>query len=267
MFPFERLNKIKSILTEKKQLDVSTLSSMLNVTEVTIRRDLEKLENENFLTRTHGGAVIIEETHNDNSVVKLEEDTANSEHRKIIGQIASYFVNDGDVVFLGPGQVSRYIARALKGKKNLTVLTNDLLVAIDLAVHAPEVKVLCPGGELNSGDFQLYGRSTESAIKKLYFNIAFIDVDGVSLQRGYTVSSLDKAYIASDVMAVSKISIAVCDYTKFNLNSFAPLGPIQMFKTLISNEQTPEEYKEYFFKNGIQFFCTFDVYKGSIQRG
>jgi Transcriptional regulators of sugar metabolism len=266
MFPIERLNKIKNILTEKKQLDVSTLSSMLNVTEVTIRRDLEKLENENFLVRTHGGAVLIEENNDDNTLVSLEENASTSEHRKIIGQIASYFINDGDVIFIGPGSVSRYIARALKGKKNLTVVTNDLLVSIDIAVHAPEVKVICPGGELNPGDFQLYGRSTESAIKKLYFNIAFIDVDGVSIERGYTVSSMDKAYITSDVMSVSSTSIAVCDFTKFNLNSFVPIGPIHMFKTLISNEQTPEEYKEYFFKNGIQFFCTFDVYKGTTQR-
>lgn len=261
MFPRERLNKIKNILTERKQVDVSTLSSMLNVTEVTVRRDLEKLENENFLTRTHGGAVVNEEASEQKAVFTLEENASSSEQRKTIGNIASRFVNDGDVVFLGPGHVSRYIARALKGKKNVTAVTNDLLVAMDAALYAPEIKVICPGGELNSGDFQLYGRVTEEAIKKLYFNIAFIDVDGVSLQRGYTVGSLDKAYIISDVMAVSKMTIAVCDYVKFGHNSFAPLGPIQMFKTLISNEQTPEEYKEFFFKNGIQLFCTFDVYR------
>jgi len=261
MFPTERLNKIKKILTEKTQVDVSTLSSMLNVTEVTIRRDLEKLENENFLVRTHGGAVINDGASEQSPIFTFGEDTSNSEQRTIIGNIASRFVNDGDVVFLGPGHVNRYIARALKGKKNVTAVTNDILVAMNAAFYAPEIKVICPGGELNSGVFQLYGRITEKAIKDLHFNIAFIDVDGVSIQRGYTVSSLDKAYILSDVISISEMSIAICDYMKFGQNSFAPLGPIQLFKTIISNEQTPEEYKEFFFKNGIQLFCTFDVYR------
>jgi DeoR/GlpR family transcriptional regulator of sugar metabolism len=264
MFPAERLNKIKEMLLEKKQLNVSTLSKKLHVTEVTVRRDLEKLENENFLTRTHGGAILNESTETLEVRNVLIEEAPNSEQYKIIGEIANYFINDDDVVFLGAGTVNRYIARALKGRSKVSVVTTDLLVALDLSTYVPEVKVICPGGDINPHKFQLHGRITEDAIKKLYFNIAFINVDGVSLEKGYTVDSIDKAYIADDVASVSKKTIAVCDYTAFNQTSFAPLGPINLYKTIISSEQTPQEYKEYFFNNKIQFFCTFDIYERKI---
>jgi len=260
MFPAERLNKIKEMLLEKKQLDVTTLSKKLHVTEVTVRRDLEKLENENFLIRAHGGAILNENTEAQKTKnIFIGEDT-NSEQYKIIGEIASYFVEDNDIIFLSAGAVNRYIARALKGRSNLSVITTDLLIAMDIAAYAPEIKVICPGGTLNPHKLQLHGRITEDAIKQLNFNVAFINVDGVSIDRGYTVDSIDKAYIASDVVSVSKKTIAVCDYVNFNQTSFAPLGQIDLFKTIISSEQTPQEYKEYYFKNKIQFFCTFDIF-------
>ncbi len=263
MFPAERLNKIKEILIEEKQLDITTLSQMLHVTEVTMRRDLEKLENENFLTRTHGGAVINEEQSIAKARNVFNENDPKADQHQTIGEIAKCFINDGDVIFLGAGTISRYIARALKGKSRISAVTTDLLVAMDIAIYLPEVKVIFPGGDLNPHNFQLYGRFTEQSIKNLYYNIAFINVDGVSIQRGYTVDDIDKAYIGNDVMSVSKKVIAVCDDSSFDQISFAPLGPIETFNTIISSEQTPEKYKEYFFKNGIQFFCTFDVYRRS----
>lgn len=261
MFPAERINKIKEILTKTKQIDIASLSDALNVTEVTVRRDLEKLENENFLVRTHGGAVLNEESDKKELALLEEESEEVTEDHNIIGQIASLFVNDNDVVFLSQGAVNRYIARNLKGKKNLTVVTNDLVVTLNIALFAPEINVICPGGELSAGDFQLCGRATEEAIKQLHYNIAFIDIDGISMDRGFTVSSIDKSYIAQDVLKIADRGFAVCDYRKFNTDSFVPLGKINMFRSVISNEKMPEEYKEYFFSNQKQVFCTFDTYR------
>lgn len=261
MFPAERINKIKEILTKAKQIDIASLSEALNVTEVTVRRDLEKLESDNFLLRTHGGAILNEQPQTDKADLFYDESPEIATARNTIGQIASLFVNDNNVVFLSQGPVSRYIGRNLKGKKNVTVVTNDIIVTLNIALYAPEINVLCPGGELNSGDFQLCGRNTENSIKALHYNIAFIDVDGVSKEHGYTVSSVEKAYIAQDVLSISDRTLAICDYNKFDVSSFVPLGKIDMFKSIISNEQTPEDYKEYFFTNHIQLFCTFDTYR------
>lgn len=261
MFPAERINKIKEILTETKQIDIASLSDALKVTEVTVRRDLEKLESEDFLVRTHGGAVLKEPETVQGISPLLEDRPEESSIRNTIGQIASFFVNDNDIVFLSQGAVNRYIGKNLKGKKNLTVVTNDLVVCMYIALYAPEINVICPGGELNTADYQFSGHTTENAIKKLHYNIAFIDVDGISEGCGYTVSSMNKAYIAQEVMAISDKSLAVCDYRKFDVNSFVSLGNIDLFKTVISNEQTPEKYKEFFFNNKVRLYCTFDSYR------
>lgn len=261
MFPAERVNKIKEILTKTKQIDIASLSDALKVTEVTIRRDLEKLESEDFLVRTHGGAVLKEQESTQGITPILEDSPEDSALRNTIGQIASFFVNDNDIVFLSQGAVNRYIGKHLKGKKNITVVTNDLIVCMYIALYAPEVNVICPGGELNTADYQFFGHATESAIRKLHYNIAFIDVDGISKECGYTVSSMNKSYIVQDVLPISDKSLAVCDYRKFNVNSFVSLGKIDLFKSVISNEQTPEDYKEFFFNNQIKLFCTFDSYR------
>ncbi len=262
MFPAERLTRIKDILTDKKQIDISFLSNTLNVTEVTIRRDLEKLESEGFLMRTHGGAVLAENGNGSSSTTFFEMDRDTEASLRTLGELSSFFINDNDVIFLGPGVSNRFFFYAVKEKRNLTVVTNDLAVTLFMSVHAPEVRIICPSGEVNTGDFQLYGRVGESVLSSMYFNTAFIDVDGVSLERGYTVSSMDKAYLIHDIQKSAGRSIAICDYTKFGQNSFVPLGQLDLFKTIISNEQTPKEYKEYYFRNNIQLFCTFDAYDG-----
>lgn len=259
MLPMERLNRIKKILTENKQSDVATLSQTLGVTEATIRRDLEKLENENFLTRTHGGAVLNEDEVQTLSI--LEADTQNRAIYQAISAIASCFIDNHAMIFLGPGIATRYIARGLDGKAGLTVVTSDLLVACDCAIYSPNVKTIVTGGDLGAANLQMYGRLTDAALKSLYFDTAFFDVDGVSLERGYSVSSLDKAYLIRDIFQVAKKSFAVCDYRKFNAESSAVLGPPDMFDSVISNEHAPVEFKEYYFKKDIGFYATIDAYR------
>lgn len=259
MLPMERLNKIKKILAENKQSDVATLSQLLDVTEATIRRDLEKLENENFLTRTHGGAILNEaETP---ALEILDADSQNRELYQSISAIAVCFIQNHEMIFLGPGITSRYIARKLDNIVGLTVVTSDLLIALDCAVYSPHVKVILTGGDMNSATFQMYGRLTDSALKSLYFDLAFFDIDGVSLNRGYSVSSLDKAYLIRDILGITKKSFAVCDYRKFSTESAVVLGPPDMFTTVISNEHAPSEFKEYYYKNDIGFYATIDAYR------
>ena len=264
MFPAERLDKIKNLLYEKKHVDVQFLSSTLKVTEVTVRRDLEKLELEGFLLRTHGGAVLVDPAASSSPVSfpALENPAGTDAPLKMIGTLCGFFINDNDIIFLGPGISNRYMAKALQGKKNITVVTNDLAISLYVATLAPEVRIVCPGGELNPSDMQFYGRIAERTLRDLHFNSAFIDIDGISMEKGYTVSSLNKAYLVKDILEMSEQNIALCTSDRFNQNSFVPLGDLSMFKTVISNEETPTNYKEYYFKNNIQFFCTFDAYRG-----
>ncbi len=263
MFAVERIKKIKEIVYERKKVDVITLSNELSVSDVTIRRDLEKLENESFLTRSHGGAILNEYLNVIDSQLILPLDTTNAHEKQTIGKLCSHMVNDNDTIILGPGTTSRYIAKNLDNKKNIKVVTTDILVAAELIKLSAtsDIKVVLTGGDVEASNYQLVGRIAEKAFDNFYVNIAFVEVDGVSFDRGYSVSSVEKGFIIKAIASVSKDVVAVCDYTKFNDISFSPLGPVNMFKKVVSNEQTPTEFKEYYFENNIQLVTTFDIYE------
>jgi DeoR/GlpR family transcriptional regulator of sugar metabolism len=262
MFAVERIKRIKEIVYERKKVDVITLSNELSVSDVTIRRDLEKLESENFLTRSHGGAILNEYLNNIETQLILPLDTTNAHEKLNIGKLCSNMVNDNDTIILGPGTTCRYIAKNLENKKNIKVITPDILIAIELIKLSEfsDVKVILTGGDVETSNYQLIGRIAEKAFDNFYVNISFVEVDGVSLDRGYSVETVEKGFIIKAIASASKDVVAVCDYTKFNDISFSPLGPVDMFKRVVSNEQTPDAFKEYYFQNNIQLITTFDVY-------
>ena len=129
MFAIERLNKIKELLYQEKRVDVFELSELFSVTEATIRRDLDKLEQAGFLIKIYGGAVL-------NEVETQRPFTADTEDKRIeekrmIGKIAAQMIENGDAIFLSPGTTTLEIARNLKDKK-VTVVTNDMMIGFEL---------------------------------------------------------------------------------------------------------------------------------------
>ncbi|MDO4274358.1 MAG: DeoR/GlpR family DNA-binding transcription regulator [Eubacteriales bacterium] len=257
MLPIKRLEEIKRILTANKQADVPSLAQTLNVTEATIRRDLEKLENEQFLTRTHGGAVLNEPKHMEISLFQLSEE--NIEPFENIGKTASQFIQNNDVIFLGPGICSRFIVRNLKDKINVTIVTTDLMVAHDCALYSPNISVIITGGNLNPTTLDLSGQMISNSLEAFYFNTSFFDIDGITMNRGYSVSSLNKAFLIRNVFQISKKSFALCPYNRFNVESSAIVGDINMFQSVITNEHVDPSFKEYYFQHRIQIFATFNL--------
>ena len=195
MLPIKRLEEIKRILTENKQADVPSLAQELNVTEATIRRDLEKLENEQFLTRTHGGAVLNEQETSEVSLFQLPD--IKTDIYANIGKIASQFIQNNQVIFLGPGICSRFIVRNLQPKVNVTVITSDLMVAHDCAVHSPNVSVIIPGGNLNPSTLNLSGTMTFNTLENFYFDISFFDILNLSSSSFNIFLPLLKLFIIS----------------------------------------------------------------------
>ncbi|KZL91000.1 DeoR/GlpR family DNA-binding transcription regulator [Clostridium magnum] len=264
MFAVERIRLIKELLTDKKHIDVSTLSSLLNVSEVTIRRDLEKLENQGFLTRTHGGAVI-----NDTSVYEDIPYDSNAEedpllqYRSEISDIAVQLIEDNDVILLSPGPTNLQIAKKLSSKRNVTILTNDLNIAGELSSNAGN-KVILPGGDLDPVTLNLSGKLTEENIRNFYVNQAFIEVDGVSLARGYTLQDINKTSVVKEMLNISHQKIIVCPYKAFDFIAFSQLAPISIANKVITNPQISDNYKNYFFENNIQLFTAFNTYEGGI---
>lgn len=153
MFAIERQNKIKDILLKEKRVDVYELSQRFAVTEVTIRRDLDKLEKEGYLIKIYGGAVLKEDFSPESEQPVVEDETL--EEKKLIGKIASQMIENDEAIYLSPGVTCLEIAKNLK-KKKLTVVTNDISIGAVLKDCAG-IKTIITGGDLIPSTFTLVG--------------------------------------------------------------------------------------------------------------
>jgi DeoR family fructose operon transcriptional repressor len=255
MFAIERLNKIKELLYKEKRVDVVELSELFSVTEVTIRRDLDKLEQGGFLVKIYGGAVLKETIAEQSRIVDKEDETF--QEKQMIGKIASEMIDNGDAIFLGPGRTCLEIARSLKDMR-VTVVTNDLSIGLALK-DASGIKVILTGGDLIPSTTTTVGGFALQALGGIYINKAFIGVKGAHIDSGYTVDSHEEVMIIQEVKKISSELIVVADYTKFHRTGFAKLGDLTIAKTVITNKQVPSEYKKYYFESAVKLFTTFEL--------
>lgn len=251
MFVSERLQIIKRTINDKKQINVSDLSTILHVSEVTIRRDLQKLENINFLSRTHGGAIINEHSYPiKKDSLDVDIDIYYSE-RIEISQIAAQMIEDNDVILLSPGFINKYIAREILNRKNLIVLTNDLKIVSELSKNAG-IKIIIPGGDLDVTSMTVIGKLSENNLKSFFVSKAFIEVDGVSMERGYTVQGIEKASMIKEMLEISKEKIIVCPDMCFDNIAFSHIGQLKIVNKIITNSPITDLYKDFFLENNIQ---------------
>ncbi|HHV98910.1 MAG TPA: DeoR/GlpR transcriptional regulator [Clostridiaceae bacterium] len=260
MFGVQRLNKIREIILELEFVSVSTLSEMLGVSEVTIRRDLEKLENEGFINKTYGGAVLNKDYKSEKDVILKQESNNEAEDEiNLISRIAVQMIQENNAIFLGGGPIGRSIAKNIADTKRILVITNDVFVATELFDKA-NVKVTVAGGDLVPSKGIMIGPRVIKTLQEVHVNKAFIDVQGVDFKFGYSVESYDESNIIKEIMKNADEAIALADYKKFNSISYTKLGELDLFKIVISNKEIPENYKKYYYDNFIKLYTTYEVY-------
>ena len=253
MLTSERQKKITDILKEYKHIDVSSLSSILNVTEATIRKDLEKLENIGVLTRMHGGAIL----NNLDSTPSFSINDPSAKEKSSIAKLASELISQNEVVFLGLDPICYYIARNLSSVSNLNVITNNVAIINELSTY-DNINLIALGGEIKRINEQacMYGKISNSNLSNFHINKAFISFDGVHDSIGYTLSDsslLDMYKILNDR---SEEVISVCDSSKYNNISMLNFCGITEIKKVITSKDIPNLYKKIYFESGIQLFTT-----------
>lgn len=259
MFGAQRLQKIRELILELEVVDIPSLSKMLNVSEVTIRRDLDKLEKEGYINKTYGGAVLNKDYIYNRTINQKNEAALNAdEDIKLITEIALQIIQGGEAIFLGGGLISRNIARNITDIKKLLVVTNDVYVATELCNHI-DIKVTVTGGDLVTTAGIMVGPRVMATLSEVYVNKAFIDVSGIDLKFGYSMDTYDEVVIVKEILNVSKESIALAHHSKFDSISHAKLGDLKLFRKVISNKEVPETYKKYYYDNFIKLYTTYDV--------
>lgn len=237
MLAIERRNAILEKLQAERRVVVSELSILYDVSEETIRRDLEKLENEGYVIKSYGGAVL-----NENANLDLPFNIRKNKNvvgKQKIADLISQTIHDGDFLFLDASSTAVAIAKNIKGKKGLTIITNSLEIAIEL-LDVPECKVISTGGEIVSTAFGLVGHVTDKTIRSYYVDKAIISSKGFDLEKGFTDSDERHANNKRSMLESARVKILAIDSSKFDRVSFAKIGDLRDI-TMIVTDARPED--------------------------
>jgi DeoR/GlpR family transcriptional regulator of sugar metabolism len=239
MLAVSRRKEMVDLLDEQQSMSVSELSKRFQVTEETIRKDLEKLEAEGCLKRTHGGAVRIPDVGQE-LPFSLRNQTHKHEKR-MIAMEAAKLVSDYDIVVLDASSTSLQLAYQLNNKKEITVITNSLNV-LNVLKDCPWIHVFCTGGILRTQSLCFVGESAEEMLKKFVINKAFISTRGITLNDGLLEPNEQEARMKKTMIQLAKEVILLQDHSKFGKSAFYPITPIDQIDYLITDEGTGEEY-------------------------
>lgn len=252
MLAIERRNEILSKLQEERKVVVSDLSQQYNVTEETIRRDLEKLENEGLAKKTYGGAVLNESFNTDLPYTVRKK--ANVESKQRIAEAIAAMIEDGDHLILDASSTALFIAKRMKDKKNITVITNSVEILLELS-DRNGWKILSTGGRLKEGGLALVGYQAERMVSTFHVDYAIFSCKGIDLERGLTDANESDAQIKKMIVkAANKIILAV-DHSKFNKISFTQVCELSEIDMVVTDEEPDESWKQAFLSAGIELVC------------
>ena len=243
MLAIERRNAILEKLQVERRVVVSELSDLYDVSEETIRRDLDKLENDGYAIKSYGGAVL-----NENSNLDLPFNVR--KNRNILGKqkIAATIgdmIRDGENIMLDASSTAVAIAKAIKNKKDLTVITNSLEIALEL-IEAPGCNVISTGGLATGSSFALVGHMTDKIIRSYYVDKAIISSKGIDLSAGFTDSDERHANNKRSMLEAAKERILAVDHSKFDKISFAKIGDFRDLTKLVTDERPDEVWLQAF---------------------
>jgi DeoR/GlpR family transcriptional regulator of sugar metabolism len=249
LFPEERLDQILAIVAEQGRVSVSELSERFDVSAVTIRSDLANLERRGLVLRTHGGAVTRPDPKQEPAFSLRKELHLGEKER--IGQAAAGLVRDGDSIFLDASTTAWQVARCLKERHELTVLTNGLYNALEL-VDAPGVTVVMPGGMLRSGSTSLVGDFGSGVLNNYHVQKGFFGAWGFTLQEGLTDVNQYEVDLKRFMVERSKEVIAIVDASKWGQVAFATFATLDQLDRVISNAPAPPEMLTTLMERGIR---------------
>lgn len=230
--PSHRRKLILDELNEKEKVDIEQLASELNVSPMTIRRDLSYLEQQEQVIRTHGGAVLKAPLVVESSF-RLKEGQHSAEKRRI-AELAVQYVQEHSTILLDSGTTTLEIAKRLKEKRHLTVITNDILIAAELMDS--DNKVILTGGELQNSIGALFGPLTEGILRDVHVDLCFLGAHAVDVRVGVTAPTIEKAMVKKLMIEAAETTWLVADSSKFNLKSLMNVCRLSEIDGVISDE-------------------------------
>lgn len=249
-----RLLAILSMLQQSGSVSVEELRDELGVSVVTIRRDLNILEERGLLRRTHGGATPIEplfyEPFRNDRSFQAQVSRAAEEKRRI-GRAAAALIQPGHTIALTPGTTTTEVIRGLPHNQNITIVTNTINVAMELSKRK-DLSVFVTGGYLRGEWFSLVGPTAIHALDQVVVNELFIGADGIDPEWGVTCFNPDEAALNGTMVKHAQTRIAVVDHSKFGVVAGWRICPASELQVLITDVGAPDDAIAPFEKMGIK---------------
>lgn len=241
MLAAERRNEILSMLREEGRVIVADLSKKYDVTEETIRRDLEKLEQEGFAERTYGGAVLKE---NDKEELPfLVRKRTNAEAKKRIAERIGEMISDGDRIMLDASTTALFVAKQIRQKRNITIITNSIEILLELD-DVPDIKILSTGGSFRAGNLSLVGYQAERMVDGFHVDKAIMSCKYVDFHKGFTDSNELDAGIKKQMLASATTRILAVDSNKFGRISFTKIVDFSDVDVIVTDYKMDEAWQE-----------------------
>lgn len=245
----ERQKQILSLLGKQGRLSVAEIVEQFSVSEATARRDLESLASEGKVQRVHGGAIAVEQAPPELPILEREIEQADEKTR--IGRVTAELITDNESVFLGSGTTVLEVAKNLRDRKNLTVITNSLPV-LNVLAGLKEITVISLGGQLRDSELSFIGHITEQALAEVRVDKVVMGTRGISLEHGLTNDYLQETLTDRAILKIGREVIIVADYTKVNRVSTVLLAPLEAVHTFVTNEQADKTFIQSMKKKSIK---------------
>lgn len=229
----ERHNRIRKIVEQTGRVTVAELSQQFEVSEATIRRDLEELDGRGWIQRTHGGAVRIERAAKEPPMLQRISEGQSEKQR--IGQAAAKLIQESETVFLGSGTTVLEIARYLPYDMRLTVITNSLPVVNELTAR-PNIELIVIGGMLRHTELSMVGHIAENAVREFRADKVFMGMRAIDARQGFTNDYLPETMTDRAILSIAPNIIVVADHRKFGRVSSVLVGPVTVANLIITDQ-------------------------------
>jgi DeoR/GlpR family transcriptional regulator of sugar metabolism len=231
----ERRTTIAELVVQRGSVRAAELATRFDVDASTIRRDLQKLEEEGRLRRVRGGAVPVER------VAAKQPSASASAHGARIGQTVARMIGSGETVFLGPGRLPLEVARCLGDLSQLTIVTNGLDVAHWIAANTSHTLIVT-GGQVAGDDRGLAGRLTRSALASLRADRVIVELDGISAVGGLTADDLAQAEVAQGLLEIGTEVIVLVPVERVGRVAAAYIAPVSEADVVVTGHEAPSPF-------------------------
>ncbi|WP_289622695.1 HTH-type transcriptional regulator GlpR [Natranaeroarchaeum aerophilus] len=242
MLPRQRRRTIVELVSERDGCSVTALADELDVSEATIRRDLQTLEDEQLIERSHGGALPVTSVGNEQAFDQKE--VQNLDVKRTIADHAMDELQDGQVVFFDTGTTTMEVAKRAPADGSIVSVTNSPLLALELGGGDNDVKLT--GGRLRQSTQALVGPSTEAFIERLHFDLLYLGTNAIDLETGLTTPNEAEAQAKRSMIDNSTRVVLVADATKFDERSFVQFADFEEIDLVITDERLSKQYRTAF---------------------